>query len=61
MLTNKPLCINDLCGVEETTAGQSSGQRKGRRNDDSELVELSEGSHDESEAEMSGSDDEDDD
>ena len=42
-----------LTEEEETTGSRNW---RSRRNDDSGLVELSEGSHDESEAEMSGSD-----
>lgn len=45
----------------EEGEGTSSSHRRSQRNDNVELIELSEGSHDESEAEMSGSDEDDDD
>ena len=46
---------------DDEAARPSSSNKRSRCKDDSELVELSEGSHDESEAEMSGSDEDDDD
>ena len=55
-------CDLSSCLIIAITEEAKRSNKRSRRNDDSELVELSEeGSHDESEAEMSGSDDEDDD
>ena len=60
-LSDPPLCSCGPSIEEEEEEATSSSNRRSRRKDDSELVELSEGSHDESEAELSGSDNDEDD